>query len=314
MNSPAPVIFIGDVALDEYYSCDTWPYPGDKALVKTIAVYTGGSIANAARVHAGLGGETEFISLLNTGPVTAQMEATLAAGGVGVTHMLYDDEISDPRNFIFLVAGEHVVLTPDVDERPMQLSDGALSALTGPGYLYSTLDRARRLRNADLKAEEVLSLLRASGRRLVFDLDVEGFGATDAALIDGAHLVMTNDHGFARTFGEDATDRTVREWLRAHRVEILVRSRAAEGVTAYTAEQTLLVDGYQVPVRDVTGAGDTLGGALVFGLGKGWSLREATELAVAAASRSVMHLGPTGGVAALDDVRAFAAEHRGVRV
>lgn len=304
----APAVFIGDVALDEYFEADTWVAPGDKAIIRTLASYVGGSIANAARVHAALGGSTEFISLLNGGDLTARMLTALSEGGVAVPHMLYDNEIGDPRNLIFLAEGEHIVLTPDVDERPMRLPERALVELARPGYAYTTLNRAERLCSGDLDAAGVLAVLREAGRRLVFDLDVDGFDDGDIELVRGAHVVMMNDRGFERSFGSRAPEPEVRSWLEAHGVDVLLRSRAAAGVTAYTSDETIVVPGYEVPVADVTGAGDTLGGALVYALGSGRALPRAMAFAVAAASRSVMHMGPGGGIAAVDDVQRFAAE------
>ncbi len=304
----APAVFIGDVALDEYFSASEWVRPGNKALIETLASYVGGSIANAARVHAKLGGDTEFISLLNRGALTARILETLAEEHVGAEHMLYDDEVGDQRNFIFLVEGEHVVLTPDVDERPMRLSAASFDALASPGYLYTTLDRAARLRSGELGAAQVLQVLRDAGRRVVFDLDVDGLREGDTELLRGAHLVMMNDRGFEHSFGAHGTDAEVRAWLRSEGIDVLLRSQAAAGATSYTLDKTITTPGYEVPVVDVTGAGDTLGGALVWALGSGMALEQAVQFAVAAASRSVMHMGPTGGVAEESAVRSFAAE------
>lgn len=306
-GTTAPAVFIGDVALDEYFAADRWAMPGNKGIITTLATYVGGSIANASRVHAGLGGATEFISLLNNGALTTRMLAALSEGDVAVPHMLFDDEIGDPRNLIFLVDGEHVVLTPDVDDRPMRLPDAALAELAQPGYVYTTLNRAQRLRSGGLDAAGVLSVLRDAGRRIVFDLDVDGID-DDIRLIRGAHVVMMNDRGFEKSFGAEAPEGDVRSWLARHEVDVLLRSQAAYGATAYTPGETISTPGYSVPVADVTGAGDTLGGALIFALGAGWPLPRAVNFAVTAASRSVMHMGPNGGVATVDDVQRFAAE------
>jgi sugar/nucleoside kinase (ribokinase family) len=64
-----------------------------------------------------------------------------------------------------------------------------------------------------------------------------------------------------------------------------------------------------VRVVDVTGASDTFGGALVFGLAHGLELETALELSIAAASRAVTIVGPQGGIASLATLREFAAEH-----
>lgn len=302
----APALFIGDVALDEYFATDTWVMPGDKGLIETREVYVGGSIANAARVHAGFAGSAEFVSLLNHGELTQRLLGALTGDSVDVTHMLYDDTIGDQRNLIFLVGGEHIVLTPDVDDRPMRFEPEALASLSQPGFVYTTLNRAERLRAGELGAAAVLRALRGGGRKLVFDLDVDGLADGDNELLRGAHVVMMNDHGFTRSFGAGAAESAVREWMAELDIDVVLRSRAAAGVMAYSATETLSVPGFSVPVTDVTGAGDTLGGSLVYALGAGMSLEDAVSFAVAAASRSVMHMGPNGGVATIGEVEEFA--------
>lgn len=137
--------FIGDVALDEYYTADRWPGRADKGMVAELPAETGGSIANAAVVHAALGGRTQFISLLNDSPLSKRLIADLVENGVGVSHMLTDPAIPESRNLIFLVDGEHIVLTVEMGEQPMWLSPDSLTALRQPGLMYTTLYRVRRL-------------------------------------------------------------------------------------------------------------------------------------------------------------------------
>lgn len=74
--------FIGDVAVDEYYMADRRPGHAYKGI--------GGSIANSAVVHAGLGGDTQFISLLNDNPLSQRLIADLRENNVSVDHALVD--------------------------------------------------------------------------------------------------------------------------------------------------------------------------------------------------------------------------------
>ena len=78
--------FIGDLALDEYYTAEQWPGVADKGFITELPQECGGSIANAAVVHAALGGETEFISLLNDSPLSERLIGDLHANGVS-THL-----------------------------------------------------------------------------------------------------------------------------------------------------------------------------------------------------------------------------------
>jgi sugar/nucleoside kinase (ribokinase family) len=312
MTSPAEaepsVFFIGEVSLDEYFTASRWPGIADKAYVKAGPRYVGGMIGNAACVYAGLGGRAEVVSLMPETPLSRDLCQALEARGVSTRHMLFDPGMAEPRNLIILVEGEHVVLTIDVGSQPMPLGAAAIAELMRPGWLYTTLVRARRLRAGPLAGVELFAELRRRGRRLVLDLDVEGFGPDDVELLRGAAAVIFNRIGFERSFGA-AGPKAVPAWMVANEVRLLVRTLADEGAEIFDGTGILARPALHVPVVDVTGAGDSFGGALVFGLTHGFSLLATIELAIAAGSRAVTIEGPQGGVVSLAALRDFAAAH-----
>ncbi|WP_065375962.1 carbohydrate kinase family protein [Ensifer adhaerens] len=305
--------FIGDVALDEYYTADRWPGRADKGMVKELPAEAGGSIANAAVVHAGLGGQTQFISLLNDSPLSQRLIADLKDNGVGVDHMLVDPAIPESRNFIFLVDGEHVVLTVEMGEQPMWLDTAALKALRQPGFLYTTLYRARRLHartdQGVVKQADLLADLRQHGRRVIFDLDVGGCAQQDMPYLTGAAVVIFNQVGFRAAFGHDEIT-MIGDWMQAHDIDWVVRTLAADGAEARNGATILGVPGFPVDVVDVTGAGDTFGGTLTWCLAQGQTIEEALDFSVAAASRSVTIHGPRAGKAAPDEIRRWRDDER----
>ncbi|MCX7304915.1 MAG: carbohydrate kinase family protein [Hyphomicrobiales bacterium] len=305
----APAFFIGDVSLDEYYSCDRWPRLADKGFVNLLGSYVGGSIANAASVHAALGSPTEFVSLLNFSAISDRLVAELEARSVSVRHMLRQEGIAESRNLIFLADGEHVVLTVDMGFQPMDLSRTLMQDLRKPGYLYTTLYRSRRLRHEGLAQADLLSDARAHGRRTVFDLDVGGFGEADLPYLRGAAILILNQLGYAAAFGDRPVD-SVGQWMDENEVATIVRTRAADGAEAFDGNRRYDVPGYAVRVEDVTGAGDTFGGALVHVLGMGGGLDEALDLAVAASARAVTIRGPASGIASRAELDAFRASLR----
>jgi len=303
------VFFIGDVSQDEYYATDRWPGVADKGFVTPGAVYTGGSVANAASVHRALGNPVEFVTLLNDSAISARLLAALQAQGISTRHCLTDPALPDSRNLIFFVGGEHVVLTLDLGPFRMELPDSLMQALCGPGFLYTTLFRARRLQSRGRSGPALFDLFRSAGRRLVFDLDVIGFAPGDEGYLAGAEALVLNQIGFRNAFG-DAAIESIGGWMARHGVRLVIRTLAAEGAEAFDGQEVVRVPGYRVPVVDVTGGGDTFGGALLHGLARDWPLDRTLAFAVAAASRSVTVEGPQGGVAAEDEVRAFMAEWR----
>ncbi|PTM93558.1 carbohydrate kinase family protein [Mycoplana dimorpha] len=125
--------------------------------------------------------------------------------------MLIDPAIPESRNLIFLVDGEHVVLTVEMGEQPMWLAPATLAALRQPGFLYTTLYRARRLHaeteDGVIKQAGLLADLRRHGRRAIFDLDVGGCTAEDMPYLTGAAVVIFNQVGFPG-FAVDVVDVT----------------------------------------------------------------------------------------------------------
>lgn len=308
----ATAFFIGDVALDDYYTAERWPGLADKAYFRENKSYVGGMIANAASVHAGLGGATEFISLLNHSELSRRLCDELNRHGVATTHMLHDAGTANSHNMIFLVGDEHVVLIGETGNAPMHLPAPTLEALRKPGYLYTTISRSKRLRGDGLAGAELLADLRAHGRKLVFDLDVDGFVPGDVKYLRGADIVIMNEIGFGLAFGTTELD-AINDWMRKHEVRIVIRTLAAAGAEAYDGGGIVRVAGYDVPVVDVTGAGDTFGGALVHAVNRQPDLARALEFAVAAASRAVTIEGPQGGVATVEMIERFRADRAASR-
>nr|WP_314091991.1 carbohydrate kinase family protein [uncultured Shinella sp.] len=305
--------FIGDVALDEYYTADRWPSRADKGMVQELPAEIGGSIANAAVVHAALGGATQFISLLNDSPLSRRLIEDLQQNGVCVGHMLTDPTLAESRNLIFLIDGEHVVLTVEMGEPPMWLGRETLAALRHQGFLYTTLYRARRLHCQTeagvLKQSDLLADLRRHGRRAIFDLDVGGCKPEDMPYLSGAAVVIFNQVGFRAAFGHDDMAR-ISGWIREHGIGWVVRTKAADGAEAFDGETLLRAAGYSVDVVDVTGAGDTFGGALTWCLTQGHAFAEALDFSIAAASRSVTIHGPRGGKTDVETVLAWRKDRR----
>lgn len=311
MSAP---FFIGDVALDEYFVADRWPGPADKDFVTAAGDYVGGSIANAASVHATLGGPTEFVSLLNTSAISKRLCEELETRGVSIRHMLFDETIAESRNLIFLTGREghreHVVLTVDMGTQPMELSSELMTELRQEGLAYTTLYRARRLRHQGLSGAELFADLRRHGRRVVFDLDVGGFGPEDLSYLHGASVLIFNQLGYTQAFG-DTPITHLGLWLRDNEVGCVIRTRAEDGAEAFDGQVHHDLPGISVPVVDVTGAGDAFGGSLVHALGLGTGLRAALDLAILASARAVTVQGPAGGMATAGDLADFARRYRG---
>lgn len=297
-------LFIGEVAIDEYYRAPRWPGVGDKVTVETLPLEPGGTIANAAACYAGFGAPTSLVYVLNDGPVSALLCADLERSGVATDLIVRMPGIPDSKTIVVMSGEEHTILIPDRPFSEIVLSAAAVDALRAAPFVYSTPADLRLLRHDDAGPAELLELARASGTRIAVDLDVGELEPADRLILEQVDVVFVNDVGDARSAAEGYA---FRDWARRDAHHILVVTHAAQGCTVVTRQGEHRVAGIGVDAVDVTGAGDTFGSAFLYALARTGRSDVAAEFANAAAARSVTFAGPRGGVASPRQVVDFAS-------
>ena len=288
-------VYVGDVALDEYYRADYWPTIKDKALVQTLPAVPGGMIANAACVAAGLGMPVKFLGALNRGAITQFLLADLEKSGVDTSLVVFDDTLPDAKCMIFLVGDEHTVLIPTMGITAIEITAEQLDVLAQASYIYSTPIEFELLRCGTMNNDDIIDYCRRQGAQLVYDLDVDYINDGDEARYRRLDVAFFNEVGFDRYRGaldpQAAADR-----LLSYGLELVVVTLAERGCVVYARGQTIREPGIPVTVVDVTGAGDTFCSSCVYARAVGMELREAAQFANAAAARCVGQLGARVGV------------------
>ncbi|PPL18870.1 carbohydrate kinase family protein [Microterricola pindariensis] len=304
--SAQSTIFIGDVALDEYFTAESWPALGDKAWLDPLPAVVGGMIANAACVHAALGAPTRFVTAMNDGAVSQRLLADLEQSGVDTALCLVDNELADSRCLIFLAGGQHVVLTPRIGDQRFELDTVRMDLLGAARSVYSSIGDLRRLRHGALSPAEILRALRAAGTRIVLDLDVADLEPGDLELIGTVDLLFVNRIGFERLrAGRSAADCAAA--LLAGGLSHLVVTRDADGCIVYSGSEPIEVPGIAAAVLDVTGAGDAFCSAFLFALDRTADSGLAALFANGAGARATEAHGARSGAASVGEVLAYLA-------
>lgn len=307
MSEPYAV-FVGDVALDEFFRPSQWPVTGTKIDLFPVATEAGGMIANAAAVYAGFGETARLLWSMNDGPLTQRLLTDLEAQGIDTSLVQRDPELADSRNIIVLADGEHTVMTPALGLTTIELDDAALAALQSAQYVYTAIGDLRSLRHNGQSAADVMAQIRAAGARVLLDLDVANVRAGDDALIAQADILVFNRVGFDRYRAGRSSETVISELL-GGAAGIVIITLGADGCHVATADDRFDVEGIPVEVVDVTGAGDTFGAAFIHALNHTTDLRAAASFANAAAARAVTALGARAGVATETDVFSFLQHH-----
>lgn len=296
-------VFVGDVALDEYYRANYWPNIKDKTIVRTLPAVPGGMIANAACVAAALGMEVKFLAMLNSGAITQLLLADLQQRGIDTSLVIFDETLPDAKCMIFLVGDEHTAIIPTMGITHIELTPAQLDVLAHADVIYSTPIEFDVLRCGDMDSMAIRAYCRAHGAQLVFDLDVDYFKDSDEARYQHLDVVFFNEVGFDSYRGE-LSMQVAADRLLSYGISVVVVTQAAQGCMVYTHDQTQHVPGFGVDVVDVTGAGDTFGGSFVYARAQGKNVYDAARFANATAAICVGGLGARAGAVAREMVEA----------
>lgn len=287
-------VYIGDVALDEYYRADRWPGTADKEEVETLEAVPGGMIANAACVSAALGQDTLFWTMMNSGAVSKRLLEDLEKQGIDTSLSIVDDTLPDSKTMIFLVGEEHTIFIPILHIEHIDISPEQMDILKNARYIYSTCSTLARIRFEGREWQEIAPEIRAASAKVVVDYDVDYERNGDETRFRNVDIGFFNETGFDSVRGEKSYDGQA-ERLHELGMSLVVVTLGADGCILYPEdEDPIRVPARKVPVVDVTGAGDTFCSSFITAL-EGHDLRYAAEFATAAASICVGTMGARGG-------------------
>ncbi len=294
-------VYIGDVALDEYYRCDRWPGQSDKENVITLPAVPGGMIANAACVRAALGKKTVFWTCMNDGPIAKYLLKDLQEKGIDTSLSVIDNSLPDSKTMIFLINDDHTVFIPQIDIDHIDVSEEMMDTMQKASYIYSTISMLQTLRYKGLSFNEFSHLIKKQGCKIIVDFDVDYERNGDDGRFKSVDIGFFNETGFdsvrqERTYKEQA------DHLFELGMSLVVVTLAEKGCIIYQkGKEELKIPARKVDVVDVTGAGDTFCSSfstMMDDLG----IKKAAQFATAHASVCITKLGARSGAVGIDEV------------
>ncbi len=255
----------------------------------------GGGGINVARVVAELGGDVVAVYPAG-GPFGDMLERILAGLALpqlrvpiaGDTRESFTvDETATGRQFRFVLPG------PEVSAAEQQACLDAIAALDpAPEFIVLSGSFPPGVELAYFDA--VAALARRIGARLV--LDCSGEALQYAASRGGIHLLKPSLSELVtlmggKVEGAAAQEAALRELIGRGVAEVIVLSLGSEGAVLASREGIERFPPLDVPVCSAVGAGDSMVGAMVLALSRGWNLHDAVRYGIAAGSATIMLLG-----------------------
>jgi len=298
------VFVLGSINLDAVARVDDLPRPGETVAGRSLELFPGGKGANQAVAAARMGAPTRLMGAVGRDDSGPGLKTKLAGYGVQVADVLELPGIptgqahvwvaSSGENMIVVTSGANAAITPQhVTATPLEGQRILLSQLESPAQAIEALFRAGAAKGA-------LRMLNAA--------PALPQGAALFPLVDILILNQTELAAYAKLDQEpvrlEEVSRASRK-LMSRPDQVVIVTLGAAGVACIRRDEAFLIEGRKVKAVDTTGAGDCFCGALAACLSINMDLREAVEMANAAAALSVQKSGAAPSMPSKREVEAF---------
>lgn len=292
------LLAVGELFLDVLYGpLERAPRLGEELHTDRAALVPGG-IANFARAAAALGARTAVAAPVGDGDAaTALVRAQLQAEGIAVDALQVRPGWALPITSAIAYDGDRALITGGADR-------------TG-AHRITPDTRGADAVAVHLHLEDMPWLAGTEGR-VFADVGWDPTGRWDRAILrhlEHCFAMLPNAEEAQAYTRTDTPEQAVRALAELVPVAVVtLGARGALGIDARTGAQ-VHVEALDLGPADATGAGDTLGAALIVGFSLGWELPAALELATLAATARAAGVAGPGRIPALPQLAELARAH-----
>ncbi len=298
------VFVLGSINLDAVARVDDLPRPGETVAGLSLELFLGGKGANQAVAAARMGAPTRLMGAVGGDDSGKSLKAKLAGYGVQVADVMELEGVptgqahvwvaNSAENMIVVTAGANATVTPQqVMATPLEGQRVLLCQLETPANAIEALFRTGAAKGA----------LRILNTAPALPQGAALFPLTDILILNQTELATYAklDHEPVRLEQVSVAARK----LMSRPDQTIIVTLGAAGVAAVRRDEAFLVEGKPVKAIDTVGAGDCFCGALAAALAANMDLREAVEMANAAAALSVQKAGAAPSMPSRREVDAF---------
>lgn len=302
MSTPRfEIVGIGVATLDLLALVDQFPAQEMVQQAHAMELQGGGPVATALVAAARLGTSASMLDSVGGDWRGQQIVRDLAQAGVGVDAITTHPEATSAMACVLVERGSGA---RTIVHRP-----GSAPELRPEELPRGLIEQARilHLNGRHLRASlEAASWARGCGVSVSFDGGAHRYRPElrEAVRLTDCCIVARD---FAERYTGEADPAAAARALLAEGPVLAVVTDGARGsVVASRADDLFHQRAFPVPrVVDTTGCGDSYHGAFLFGLLRGYPLRQTAALASAVAAISAQHLGGRAGLPSREQVRDF---------
>lgn len=284
------IVSVGGIATDLILRLPKLPAAGTCVTATELYHGLGGKGANQGVAASRLGGRVALVGCVGEDDAGRSALARLASERVAVEHVARDGTVG--TGTVVLQRGpdheKQVVVFPGANGRvDAAMIDAAAPAIVAARVVLVQFE-------IPLEAvQRVAGIVRQSSARLL--LDASPIRSLPPELLRAATAVKANASEASALTGIPVRDlasaRAAAAELLALGVELVAIEAGREGNLFASRGEEVFLPLHDLPSSDITGAGDTMAGALAVAMVEGRSLRETATFAAAAAALATRGLG-----------------------
>ena len=288
------VVGLGHCAVDYLGVVGRYPEVDSKIELSEFSKQGGGPAATAMAALAAFGVSAGFFGKISDDDFGMFIRQGLRDIGVDTAGLVVEPGKVSPYSFIaverttarrtvFWTRGNITPLKPD--EIRYELMQGAKILHVDGNQMDAQIEAAKHAR--------------AAGMQVVYDA-----GSPREKMDEMMKLtdVLIASERFAAEMGSGALAESLKR-LHAKGPRTVVITIGEEGSVGMENDETYIVPATAVEAVDTTGAGDVYHGAFIYGMLKGWGLRERMRFANTAAALKCRSLGGRAGIPTLEEVQ-----------
>lgn len=298
------VFVLGSINLDAVARVDDLPRPGETVAGRSLELFPGGKGANQAVAAARLGAPTRLMGAVGKDDSGPGLKATLAGYGVQVSDVLEMPGVPTGQAHVWVGSnGENMIVVTSGANALITSQQVAATALEGQRVLLSQLESPPQAIETLFRAGAAKGALRILNAAPALPQGAALFPLTDILILNQTELAT-----YAKLDREpvrlEEVSRASRKLMSRPDQTVIVTLGSA-GVATVRRDEAFLIEGKKVKALDTTGAGDCFCGALAAALASNMDLRDAVEMANAAAALSVQKAGAAPSMPNRREVEAF---------
>lgn len=298
------VFVLGSINLDAVARVDDLPRPGETVAGLSLELFLGGKGANQAVAAARMGAPTRLMGAVGKDDSGLGLKAKLAGYGVQVADVMELEGVATGQAHVWVSAsGENMIVVTSGANAQVTPQQVSATPLEGQRVLLSQLETPPTAIEALFRTGAGKGALRMLNAAPALPQGAALFPLTDILILNQTELAT-----YAKLDREPVRLEEVSiaaRKLMSRPDQTIIVTLGSAGVAAVRRDEAFLVEGKKVKAVDTTGAGDCFCGALAAALAGNMDLREAVEMANAAAALSVQKAGAAPSMPSRREVEAF---------